>query len=225
MQMESISEIISNIRQDVIKDVLDRFIPPHSVEEQWDIPGLEEQIFEEFDLQLPIGQWLAGKGTEKVFEEDLHAKITAAVQEIYDNKAEQAGVSVINQFEKQIMLQVLDNLWKDHLATMDHLRQGIHLRGYGQKNPKQEYKRESFILFEQLLHNIKHDTIRILSHVKVRGEEEIQQLEAERRAAAEALAQQAKYQHGDSEENETDDNSNPFVREEKKVGQIGRAHV
>lgn len=218
MQMESISEIISNIRQDVIKDVLDRFIPPHSVEEQWDIPGLEEQIFEEFDLQLPIGQWLAGKGTEKVFEEDLHAKITAAVQEIYDNKAEQAGVSVINQFEKQIMLQVLDNLWKDHLATMDHLRQGIHLRGYGQKNPKQEYKRESFILFEQLLHNIKHDTIRILSHVKVRGEEEIQQLEAERRAAAEALAQQAKYQHGDSEENETDDNSNPFVREEKKVG-------
>lgn len=218
MEMESISEIISNIRQDVVKDVLDQFIPPQSIEEQWDIPGLEAQIQDEFDIQLPIAQWLAGDGVEKVFEEDLHAKITAAVQEVYDNKAEQAGVKVINQFEKQIMLQVLDNLWKEHLATMDHLRQGIHLRGYGQKNPKQEYKRESFLLFEQLLHNIKHDTIRILSHVKVRDEEEIQQLEAERRAAAEALAKQAQYQHGEKEENESGEEAQPFVREDRKVG-------
>lgn len=218
MEMEDISEIISNIRQDVVKDVLNQFIPPNSVEEQWDIPGLEAQLQEEFDIQLPIGQWLAGEGVEKVFEEDLHAKITAAIQEVYDNKAEQAGKSVINQFEKQIMLQVLDNLWKEHLATMDHLRQGIHLRGYGQKNPKQEYKRESFLLFEQLLHNIKHDTIRILSHVKVRDEEEIQQLEAERRAAAEALAKQAQYQHGDKEESDSTEEAQPFVREDKKVG-------
>ncbi len=218
MEMESISEIISNIRQDVVKDVLDQYIPPGSIEEQWDIPGLEAQLQEEFDIQLPIGQWLTGEGVEKVFEENLHAKITAAVQEIYDNKAEQAGQSVINQFEKQIMLQVLDNLWKEHLATMDHLRQGIHLRGYGQKNPKQEYKRESFLLFEQLLQSIKHDTIRILSHVKVRDEEEIQQLEAERRAAAETLALQAKYQHGDSKEDELEDNAQPFVRDDKKVG-------
>lgn len=218
MEMESISEIVSNIRQDVVKDVLDQFIPPNSVEEQWDIAGLEAQIQEEFDIQLPIGQWLAGEGVEKVFEEDLHAKITAAIQEVYDNKAELAGSSVIKQFEKQIMLQVLDNLWKEHLATMDHLRQGIHLRGYGQKNPKQEYKRESFLLFEQLLHNIKHDTIRILSHVKVRDEEEIQQLEAERRAAAAALAEQAQYQHGESEESDSTEEAQPFVREDRKVG-------
>src|SRR5690554_1233686 len=218
MEMEDISEIISNIRQDVVKEVLNQFIPPNSVEEQWDIPGLEAQLQEEFDIQLPIGQWLAGEGVEKVFEEDLHAKITAAIQEVYDNKAEQAGQSVINQFEKQIMLQVLDNLWKEHLATMDHLRQGIHLRGYGQKNPKQEYKRESFILFEQLLQSIKHDTIRILSHVKVRSEEEIQAMEAERRAAAEALAEKTQYQHGDDEEEQADETAQPFVREDKKVG-------
>lgn len=218
MEMESISEIISNIRQDVVKDVLNQFIPPNSVEEQWDIPGLEAQLEDQFDIQLPIAQWLAGEGVEKVFEEDLHAKITAAVQEVYDTKAEQAGESVIRQFEKQIMLQVLDNLWKEHLATMDHLRQGIHLRGYGQKNPKQEYKRESFLLFEQLLQNIKHDTIRILSHVKVRDEEEIQQLEAERRAAAQALAEQAEYQHGDQEERNEDEDAQPFVREDRKVG-------
>src|SRR5690554_4072704 len=218
MAMESIGEIVSSIRKDVVQDVLHQYIPPSSVEEQWDIPGLEAKLQEEFDIQLPIAQWLAGDGVEKVYEEDLLDKITAAVQEVYDTKAELAGEEVIRQFEKQIMLQVLDNLWKEHLATMDHLRQGIHLRGYGQKNPKQEYKRESFILFEQLLQSIKHDTIRILSHVKVRSEEEIQAMEAERRAAAEALAEKTQYQHGDDEEEQADETAQPFVREDKKVG-------
>src|SRR5690554_2683054 len=218
MAMESIGEIVSSIRKDVVQDVLHQYIPPNSVEEQWDIPGLEAKLQEEFDIQLPIAQWLAGDGVEKVYEEDLLDKITAAVQEVYDTKAELAGEEVIRQFEKQIMLQVLDNLWKEHLATMDHLRQGIHLRGYGQKNPKQEYKRESFILFEQLLQSIKHDTIRILSHVKVRSEEEIQAMEAERRAAAEALAEKTQYQHGDDEEEQADETAQPFVREDKKVG-------
>src|SRR5690606_11888318 len=140
-------------------------------------------------------------------------------------KAEQAGVAVLNEFETQGILQVRDKLWKEHLATMDYLRQGIHLRGYGQKKPKQEYKRESFYLFEQLLKSIKHDTIRILSHVKVRQEEEVQRLEEERRAAAAALAERAKYQHEEAEsltgngpQEEEAPAAQPFVRDEKKVG-------
>lgn len=124
------------------------------------------------------------------------------------------------------MLQILDNLWKEHLATMDHLRQGIHLRGYGQKNPKQEYKRESFGLFQELLKNIKHDTIRILSHVKVREEEEVREMEEQRRAQAEAQAKAASYQHDSAAAMGSDDQAEvadeeaaqPFVRDGQKVG-------
>ncbi|MFY9178695.1 MAG: preprotein translocase subunit SecA [Venatoribacter sp.] len=222
MAMENISHIITSIRSDVINDVIATHIPHASTEDNWDIKGLEEEIQTSFDAQLPIAQWLKGEGGEKVFEEELHTKVVAEIQAIYDRKAELAGVEVMQQFEKQVMLQVLDNLWKEHLATMDYLRQGIHLRGYGQKNPKQEYKRESFHLFEDLLNNIKRDTIRILSHVKVRTEEEVQQMEAERRAQAEAMAQRAQYQHGNAEqENQTEGQNaaaQPFVRDGDKVG-------
>ena len=223
MAMEHIGEIITNIRQDVVTETISQFIAPQSLEEQWDIEGLEAALKEQFDIELPVRQWLDTE--EKLYEETLRERIQQAIQAAYDAKAEQAGVAVLHQFEKQVMLQVLDNLWKEHLATMDYLRQGIHLRGYGQKNPKQEYKRESFLLFEQLLKSIKHDTIRILSHVKVRQEEEVQRLEEERRAAAAALAERAKYQHeeaesltGESSEEEDASAAQPFVRDEKKVG-------
>ena len=223
MAMDNIGEIISNIRQDVVTETISQFIAPQSLEEQWDIEGLEATLKEQFDIELPVRQWLDTE--EKLYEETLRERILQAIQAAYDAKAEQAGVAVLHQFEKQVMLQVLDNLWKEHLATMDYLRQGIHLRGYGQKNPKQEYKRESFLLFEQLLKNIKHDTIRILSHVKVRQEEEVQRLEEERRAAAAALAERAKYQHEEAEsltgngpQDEEAPAAQPFVRDEKKVG-------
>lgn len=226
MAMDDISHIITAIRADVISEVVHQFIPPQSTEESWDIAGLEAELSQEFDVQIPITAWLKGEGVDKVFEEDLAEKITVHAQTLYDQKAELAGPEVLRQFEKQVMLQVLDNLWKEHLATMDYLRQGIHLRGYGQKNPEQEYKRESFILFEQLLHSIKHDTMRILSHVKVRSEEEIQAMEAARRAQAEAMAQQAQYEHGqrdpltgeEATEQENDAPEQPFVRDERKVG-------
>src|SRR5690554_5986797 len=223
MAMDNIGEIISNIRQDVVTETISQFIAPQSLEEQWDIEGLEAALKEQFDIELPVRQWLDIE--EKLYEETLRERILQAIQAAYDAKAEQAGVAVLHQFEKQVMLQVLDNLWKEHLATMDYLRQGIHLRGYGQKNPKQEYKRESFLLFEQLLKNIKHDTIRILSHVKARQEEEVQRLEEERRAAAAALAERAKYQHEEAEsltgngpQDEEAPAAQPFVRDEKKVG-------
>lgn len=221
MAMDDISHIVAAIRADVVTDVVHQFVPPHSTEESWDLAGLEAELKAEFDLTIPVEAWLKGEGVEKVFEEDLAEKIAAEAQRVYDEKGELAGAEVLRQFEKQVMLQVLDNLWKEHLATMDYLRQGIHLRGYGQKNPEQEYKRESFILFEQLLHNIKHDTIRILSHVKVRSEEEIREMDAARRAQAEAVAKQSQYKHGAVAENESKPNeepAQPFVREGEKVG-------
>lgn len=219
MAMDNISHIITSIRADVVKELIEQFIPPMSAPEQWDLAGLEAQLKADFDIELPVASWLKSDGNDKVFEEDLHSKVLAEIQQAYDAKAELAGKEVLQQFEKQVMLQVLDNLWKEHLATMDYLRQGIHLRGYGQKNPKQEYKRESFHLFERLLNNIKQDSIRILSHVKVRSEEEVQRMEAERRAQAEAVAQKAQYQHGEEEpESDSTAQPQPFIREGDKVG-------
>ena len=217
MEMESITDIISAIRADVVNVTVQQYIPPKSLPEQWDVDGLERHLQQEFDVQLPIQTWLDSTSEEQVYEEDLGAKITQALATAYQQKSEVAGLSAIQQFEKQIMLQVVDNLWKEHLATMDYLRQGIHLRGYGQKNPEQEYKRESFILFEQLLDNIKHETIRILSHVKVRSQEEIAEIEAQRRAQAAALAEQAQYEHGPKEESPSTQEQ-PFVRDDRKVG-------
>ena len=224
MAMEDISEIITNIRKDVVNEAIDSYIAPQSLEEQWDIAGLERHLKAEFDVELPIQQWLDNE--DKLYEETLRERILDAIQQAYEEKEATVGAEPIRMFEKQVMLQILDNLWKEHLATMDHLRQGIHLRGYGQKNPKQEYKRESFGLFQELLRNIKHETIRILSHVKVRQEEEVREMEEQRRAAVEAQAQRAQYQHeaaesmsgGQPETDSGDDQTQPFVRDEKKVG-------
>jgi preprotein translocase subunit SecA len=223
MEMGDISEIINSIRADVVADAIDQFITPQSLAEQWDIEGLERHLRSEFDVQLPVQQWL--DDDKKLYEETLRERISTAISEAYVEKEATVGATAMRSFERQVMLQVLDNLWKEHLATMDHLRQGIHLRGYGQKNPKQEYKRESFGLFQELLKNIKHDTIRILSHVKVRKEEEVRELEEKRRAEAAAQAARASYQHeaataieGDGGDDADEQPAQPYVRDEQKVG-------
>jgi preprotein translocase subunit SecA len=232
MASDDISDVVANIRQDVLQEAIDGYIPPQSLEEQWDIPGLEAELKSEFDLDLPLQQWL--EADDKLYEEILRERITAALNDAYKAK-EDAVESAPDQpnplrmFEKQVMLQIVDNLWKEHLATMDHLRQGIHLRGYAQKNPKQEYKREAFELFQQLLENMKRESIRILSHVKVRQEEEVREMEEQRRAQAEAQAQASSYQHaaaqniaaegaGKGADEEPVEAAQPFVREERKVG-------
>ena len=227
MAMDDISDIITNIRKDVVYEAIDTYIPPQSLEEQWDIAGLEQHLKAEFDIELPVQQWLDNE--DKLFEEVLRERILAAVQQAYEAKEASLGEEAhrMRVFEKQVMLQILDNLWKEHLATMDHLRQGIHLRGYGQKNPKQEYKRESFGLFQELLGNIKRETIRVLSHVKVQSEEEVQAMEERRRLAAEEQARLAQYQHDaaqsvtggpEGESTAEEDTAQPFVRDERKVG-------
>ncbi|HEY7775118.1 MAG TPA: preprotein translocase subunit SecA, partial [Kineobactrum sp.] len=177
-----ILDTINAIREDVVNDAISSHIPPQSLPEQWDVHGLERQLEAEFAITLPLQEWL--DADDKLYEESLRARIVEAVQAAYDAKCEDVGPPM-RKIEKQIMLQVLDNLWKDHLATMDHLRQGIHLRAYAQKNPKQEYKRESFAMFEQLLNNLKYEVIKFLSHVQIQRQDEAALMEARRREAAE----------------------------------------
>ncbi|TMO67108.1 preprotein translocase subunit SecA [Pseudoalteromonas aurantia] len=189
-----ISETINAIRGDVLNGTIDQFIPPQSLAEMWDIKGLEERIKGDFLIELPIAKWLADD--EKLYEEKLRDRINEEVEQSYKDKEQMVGPDVLRQFEKAIMLQSLDQHWKDHLAAMDHLRQGIHLRGYAQKNPKQEYKRESFELFSEMLENLKVDVVGILSKVQVRAEEDVEKVEQQHRRSEQAPKE---YQHAEAE--------------------------
>ncbi|AQA19769.1 preprotein translocase subunit SecA [Halioglobus japonicus] len=216
-----ISDTITAIRADVVNEAVDSFIPQMSVEEQWDIPALEKQLEAEFALPLPVQSWL--DADDKLHEEALRERIVNEVQAAYEAKCESVGPDM-RKIEKQIMLQVLDTLWKEHLATMDHLRQGIHLRAYAQKNPKQEYKRESFALFEDLLSNLKLEVVKFLSHVQIQRQDEAELIERQRREAAER--EKLAFQHaeasamGESEAEEPQAPQQPstFTREAPKVG-------
>jgi len=217
-----ISDTIIAIRRDVVAQAVDSYIPPMSVEEQWDVAGLEKALEGEFAISLPLQKWL--DEDDKLHEEALREKIADAIQAAYDAKCADVGPDM-QRIEKQIMLQVLDNLWKEHLATMDHLRQGIHLRAYAQKNPKQEYKRESFQLFEQLLVNLKYEVIKFLSHVQIQRPDEAEAIEKKRREAA--AREQLDFQHaaapgmtGEAQEHEADKPMIPqtYMRDQPKVG-------
>ncbi|BBL87794.1 protein translocase subunit SecA [Vibrio rotiferianus] len=222
MSVDDISDMIEQNREDVITAIIDEYIPPQSLEDMWDVEGLQERLKADFDLDAPIKQWL--EEDDKLYEEALREKITNLAVEVYKAKEEVVGAQVLRNFEKSVMLQTLDTLWKEHLAAMDHLRQGIHLRGYAQKNPKQEYKRESFELFEGLLEALKTDVITVLSRVRVQQQEEVERMEEQRRAQAEEAARRAQAQHAAaqnplSEGEESEEGSHqPMVREERKVG-------
>ncbi|MGY2290334.1 preprotein translocase subunit SecA [Pseudomonas sp. SDO528_S397] len=191
----NIGETIADFRQDVLNATVSAHIPPQSLPEQWDVAGLEASLKSDFGVDLPVQQWL--DEDDHLYEETLREKLMVELLAAYNEKEEQASAEALRTFEKQIVLRVLDDLWKDHLSTMDHLRHGIHLRGYAQKNPKQEYKRESFTLFSELLDSIKRDSIRVLSHVQVRREDPIEE-EARLRQEAEALAARMQFQHDEA---------------------------
>ena len=192
---DDIGETIAEFRKEVLEGIINEHIAPQSLPEQWDIAGLEEALYAGFNLRLTIQQWL--DDDHKLYEETLRERILQELVAAYNEKEELASAEALRTFEKQILLRVLDDLWKDHLSTMDHLRHGIHLRGYAQKNPKQEYKRESFALFQELLNSIKRDTIRVLSHVQVRREDPVEE-EARLRREAEALAERMQFQHAEA---------------------------
>ncbi|HEJ2448723.1 TPA: preprotein translocase subunit SecA [Vibrio cholerae] len=216
MSADDISGMIAQNREDVLNAVMDEYIPPQSLEDMWDIKGLEDRLKNDFDLPLPIQSWL--DADNKLYEEALRERIIEQAVEVYKAKEQAVSPAVMRNFEKSVMLQTLDTLWKEHLAAMDHLRQGIHLRGYAQKNPKQEYKRESFELFEDLLESLKSDVITVLSKVRVQQQEEVERMEAQRRAQAEEAARHAQAQHASADDAEQDESNQPMVRDERKVG-------
>ncbi|CAQ83214.1 MULTISPECIES: preprotein translocase subunit SecA [Photorhabdus] len=193
LDVSDVSETISSIREDVFKTIIDVYIPPQSLEEMWDIEGLQQRLVADFDLELPIKEWLDKE--PELHEETLRERILEQAVEIYKRKEEIVSTEMMRNFEKGIMLQTLDMLWKEHLAAMDYLRQGIHLRGYAQKDPKQEYKRESFAMFANMLESLKYEVISTLGKVQVRMPEEVEALEQQRRVEAERLARQQQLSH------------------------------
>ncbi|ARS54222.1 preprotein translocase subunit SecA [Kushneria konosiri] len=176
---DNVSENVQGLRVEMLDYAISSYVPPQSLAEQWDLPGLEEHLRQEFNLEAPVVAW--ARDDEGFHEEMLRERLHEQLRQAWAEKEATVGDETMRRFEKQVMLQVLDTRWKEHLQSMDHLRRGIHLRGYAQKNPKQEYKRESFELFQTLLHNIKSDVVRILSHVQVRQQADPETLERERR--------------------------------------------
>ncbi|MFY8351503.1 preprotein translocase subunit SecA [Pseudoalteromonas sp. SSM20] len=211
-----ISETITAIRSDVLNGIIDQYIPPQSLADMWDIAGLEDRLRADFLVEMPLQQWL--DEDNKLYEEKLRERIEQGVTAAYKHKEDQVGADVLRHFEKAIMLQTLDQHWKDHLAAMDHLRQGIGLRGYAQKNPKQEYKRESFELFSSMLEALKVEVVSILAKVQVRAEEDVEAVEERRRQQAENTPKQ--YQHEEAEHvgGETPQGAHVTVRNDAKVG-------
>ena len=193
LDVSDVSETINSIREDVFKATIDAHIPPQSLEEMWDIEGLQERLKNDFDLELPIKEWLDKE--PELHEETLRERIYETALDVYKRKEEVVGAEMMRHFEKGVMLQTLDSLWKEHLAAMDYLRQGIHLRGYAQKDPKQEYKRESFSMFAAMLESLKYEVISTLSKVQVRMPEEVEAMEQQRREEAERLAQMQQLSH------------------------------
>jgi preprotein translocase subunit SecA len=215
MEAEEVSATVDAIRNDVVNDLVSSYIPPGSMDEQWDIPGLEEAFRQEYGMELPIAQWL--DEDDELHEETLHDRVLDTMVTAYREKETQAGLAVVRHFEKAVLLQVLDGAWKEHLAAMDYLRQGIGLRGYAQKDPKQEYKKEAFQMFTDMLDRIKQEVIGVLTKVQVRAESDVEAVEEQRRRQS-----QMKFKHdksgaladspGEAEERR------PFTREGRKVG-------
>ncbi|MDR5873956.1 preprotein translocase subunit SecA [Vreelandella gomseomensis] len=213
---DDVADAVAGIHEEVMDSTISDFVPPQSLAEQWDLPGLEAHLKTEFNLDAPVVEW--AEADPRFNEEKLRERLHTMHREAYTAKVEAAGEALIRRFEKQVMLQVLDTRWKEHLQSMDHLRRGIHLRGYAQKNPKQEYKREAFELFQQLLTNIKADVTRILSHVQVRQPEEVEALEKKRREALEREKATADSRHDDPAASPAQDADTP----EEAPGADGR---
>jgi preprotein translocase subunit SecA len=219
LESADISETIAAMRGDVMESAVSLYIPPHSMEELWDVPGLEQMLAAEYRLELPLVNWL--EQDKQLNEAGLRARIVEHAERLYQDKVNAVGAEVMHHYERMIMLQSLDVHWREHLAALDHLRQGIHLRGYAQKNPKQEYKREAFELFSAMLEAIKSEVTQVLMTVQVRGEQDV--------VAAEAAApapENVQYHHADYDEalaqpaasQSTKEEHKPFVRDEQKIG-------
>jgi preprotein translocase subunit SecA len=226
MAAEDVGDSVAGIRHEVVNAIIDRHVPPDSVEDMWDIATLSEVLERDFAANVDVKAWLDGE--KDLGDKELRKRIAAAIDAAYEAKVEMYGAPVVRHLEKAIMLQQLDAHWREHLAAMDYLRQGIHLRSYAQKNPKQEYKREAFELFTSMLDRIKHDTVSLLSRMQLRTQAEIDAEEEERQ---QRMARAMRFQH-EAPQQLTPQPEEPlpfeaaseptpieqFVRENKKVG-------
>jgi len=213
---DDISETITAMRQGVIYDTFRTYVPEESVEEQWEIAALEQALESEFQLKVPVGEWIKAEPT--LDDEEMVKRILVAADEAYAAKVAIVNLEAWHQFERNVMLQSLDSHWREHLAALDHLRQGIHLRGYAQKNPKQEYKREAFELFESLLQLVRSEVTKLLMTVQIRTEEQLEETEPT------PAVENVQYHHADYDEAlgtaQSDDGSGaqPVVNTGPKVG-------
>jgi preprotein translocase subunit SecA len=196
LDSDDVGETITSIRQDVFTELVRRYVPHDSVDEQWNIAGLETELASEFGLQMNLAQWIEEQ--EEVDADGVLEHVLAGADRLFREKEAMLGSEVMRGLEKHVMLSVLDNGWKEHLASMDYLRQGIYLRGYAQKQPKQEFKREAFELFEAMLGRIKHEIVQLLARVRIRSEDEVEALERQQRLQAEAQARAMQFQHAEA---------------------------
>jgi len=196
LDADSIQDNVDGIRADVVADIVARFVPPNSVDEQWDLPGLEAELASEFGVQVPLVRM--HQEQEELDDQQILARAQQEVDALFAEKEAQVGAETMRMLEKHVMLNVLDQNWKEHLGRMDYLRQGIHLRGYAQKQPKQEYKKEAFELFTELLEKVKREVVTLLARVRIRDEAEIARIEAAERAQAEQAARLMQFQHASS---------------------------
>ena len=224
LSSEDISDVLKDMRQDVVNTIMRGYIPPGSLDEAWDISGASDALHQEFGLKLPLQEWL--DTDDDLGDEELIEKVVAELESAHEKKEELAGETNIRFFEKHVMLNRLDVQWREHLANMDYLRQSVGLRGYAQKNPKQEYKRESFEMFSAMLEQIKTDVIGILSKVEVRDSEQVEQVTRQEQADKPMQYQHAAAENplsnsphpGQAESEGQESQSTPYVREERKLG-------
>ncbi|MDY6948040.1 MAG: preprotein translocase subunit SecA [Pseudomonadota bacterium] len=227
MGAEDVADAVAGIRHEVVNSLIDRYVTPGSLEEQWDIEGLKQAVEKDFAVDIDPKAWL--EADKSLVEEGVRKRVHEIIDQTYEAKIELYGAPVVRHIEKAVMLQQLDQHWREHLAAMDYLRQGIHLRSYAQKNPKQEYKREAFELFTAMLDRIKHDTVSMLSRMQLRTQADIDREEEERQAR---LARAMQFQHAAPEQITAPtappedlqpmtagaDPVSQFVRDAKKVG-------
>lgn len=214
MEMTDTEEMLNMMREEVISNLVDTYIPPQSLEDQWDPKSLSDILADEFKLKAPVLEWI--EEDHHIQPEQIKEKILDLAARKYDEKVKQAGRATMSQFEKSVVLQTLDNQWREHLAVMDQLRQGIHLRGYAQKDPKQEYKKEAFTLFTTMLDSLKYDVVRLVSSVEIQTEEDVNAVEEQRRAEQ---VSKMSLQHGNyaDEHDEEASSSQTYRRQEKKL--------
>ncbi|MHC9011569.1 preprotein translocase subunit SecA [Stenotrophomonas rhizophila] len=220
LDAESVKDNVDGIRGDVIFDVVARFVPPNSIDEQWDLQGLEATLASDFGIDMSVTELV--KSHEELDAEGIAEKVQAKVDEHFAAKEAGVGDETMRALEKHVMLTVLDQSWKEHLARMDYLRQGIYLRGYAQKQPKQEYKKEAFELFSEMLENVKREVVTLLARVRIRSEEEVAALEQAERQQAEARLLQSQFQHQDAGGYGADEEAAQVEAAQNGVAQVSR---